>query len=55
MKYNIQAKLECNYFGIEAKNAAEAFEIATRLAIEEGAWDYAIRRIEEYDEEELKK
>lgn len=52
MKYNVHVRLDCTYWGIEAKNAAKAFEIATRLAFEEGTWDYTIRRIEEYDEED---
>lgn len=52
MKYNVHVRLDCSYWGIEAKNAAKAFEIATQLAIEEGIWDYTFRRIEEYDEED---
>lgn len=52
MKYNVHVTLDCSYMGVKAKNAAKAFEIATQLAIEEGTWNYTIRRIEEYDEED---
>ena len=50
MKYNVHVRLDCTYWGIEAKSKEEAFEIASQWANEGGTWDYGID--EEEDEEE---